>query len=288
MFGSPALVDRLARREGAKGTRLPGLKRVISAGAPVKPDVLERLVPMLDADAIVATPYGATETLPVAIADHRTLLGDVRAKTAAGAGICVGRPAGGVRVEIVRIDDGPIERWSDALRVAPGEVGEIVVASPTVTPGYLHREEATRLAKIAGPRGETMHRMGDVGYLDDEGRLWYCGRKSHRVETPEGALFTEQVEAIFDAHPEVHRSALVGIPGPDGLASPVVCVEPEPGRGGNEPALVAGLRALGARHAHTRSIERFLVHRRPFPVDVRHNAKIFREKLAVWAKEQLR
>ena len=60
--------------------------------------------------------------------------------------------------------------------------------------------------------------MGDVGYLDDAGRFWYCGRKSQRVETTDGPLFTECVEAVLNTHPAVRRSALVGI-GPRGERS---------------------------------------------------------------------
>ena len=53
--------------------------------------------------------------------------------------------------------------------------------------------------------------MGDVGYFDEQGRLWYCGRKSHRVITNDDVLFTEQIEGIFNAHPLVYRTALVGV-----------------------------------------------------------------------------
>ena len=286
MFGSPALLDRVARIEGPRGVKLPSLRRVISAGAPVKASVLDRFVPMLVDGALVATPYGATEALPVAVIDHHEILGETRARTDDGAGVCIGRPVGEVRVEVIRLDDAPIERWSDSLRVLDGEVGEFVVASPSVTREYLGRQEATRLAKIAGPHGEVMHRMGDVGFRDEAGRLWYCGRKSHRVRAPWGVLFTEQVEALFDRHEAVRRCALVGIARADGAEDPVVVVEPEPDRTLGDDELVAALRALAEKHTKTRGIERFLVHRRPLPVDVRHNAKIFREKLAVWATEQ--
>jgi acyl-coenzyme A synthetase/AMP-(fatty) acid ligase len=124
--------------------------------------------------------------------------------------------------------------------------------------------------------------MGDVGYVDDRGRLWFCGRKAHRVTTANGTLYTIPCEAVFNAHPAVYRTALVGV-GPPGSQTPVLCVELEPAaRGTDRGRLTRELLELGAKHDHTRGITTVLYHP-AFPVDVRHNAKIFREKLAAWA-----
>jgi acyl-coenzyme A synthetase/AMP-(fatty) acid ligase len=195
-----------------------------------------------------------------------------------------------MRVEVIRITDEPIAAWDDDLRVADGTVGEFAVAGPVVTRGYFQRPVATRLAKIAAaaPDAPAMHRMGDVGYRDQLGRLWFCGRKAHRVMTPEGVLFTIPCEAVFNTHPEVIRTALVGV-GPAWKTRPVLCVEPLhwPLKRKTRLRLTKELLALGAEHAHTRSIQHVLF-RGSFPVDIRHNAKIFREKLAAWAARRLR
>jgi acyl-CoA synthetase (AMP-forming)/AMP-acid ligase II len=128
--------------------------------------------------------------------------------------------------------------------------------------------------------------MGDLGYFDEQGRLWFCGRKSHRVETAAGPLYTEQVEPVFNTHSEVRRTALVGV-GAAGSQTPVLCVELEAGVPARDwPRIERELREFGAAHPHTAKIGRFLRHR-GFPVDIRHNAKIGREKLAVWASGQL-
>ena len=128
--------------------------------------------------------------------------------------------------------------------------------------------------------------MGDLGYLDDRGRLWFCGRKAHRVTTPAGSLDTIPVEAVFNTHPAVARTALVGV-GPPGKQTPVLCVELEPAaRGTDRTTLTKELLAIGAKHEHTRGIASVLYHP-SFPVDVRHNAKIFREKLAAWAARRV-
>lgn len=285
MFGSPALINRVGRFGSDNGIKLPTLKRVISAGAPVPAAVLERFSQMLSPGVEIFTPYGATESLPVCSIGSAEILGETRAVTDQGGGVCIGRPVAGIRVEVIRISDQPIAAWSDELRVSEGEVGEIVVQGPQVTHGYFQRPEADRLSKIVDPSGGFFHRMGDLGRRDTQGRLWFCGRKSHRVETADGPLFTIPVEAIFNTHPAVFRSALVGI-GPQGSQRPVICIEAEPGSAVPHDQLRSELLALGARYPHTATISAILFHP-AFPVDIRHNAKIFREKLAVWAAEQL-
>ncbi|NLA69275.1 MAG: AMP-binding protein [Gammaproteobacteria bacterium] len=281
LFGSPALMRVLADF----GRPLPSVTRVTSAGAPVPADVVARMRDLLPADAQFWTPYGATECLPVAVVEGRELV-TLRERTAAGAGTCVGRPVPPNEVRIIGITDDAIPEWSDALLVKPGQVGEITVAGPTATDAYFNRESQTRLAKIR-EGGRTVHRMGDLGYFDAEGRLWFCGRKSQRVVTRDRTLCTEQVEPVFDAHPEVRRTALVGI-GDRGAQRPLLCVELRPGIAKGERARIAAeLRRLGEGLVHTAHVAGFAFHP-AFPVDIRHNAKIGREKLAVWAARELR
>ena len=269
---------------------MPTLKRITSAGAPVSATILEQLAALLDPPAQIHTPYGATEALPVASIGSDEILGETRRLTDSGKGVCVGRPVPGIEARIIQIRDDPIATWSDDLLVPIGEIGEIVVCGPIVTREYFNRPEATRLAKIADlPRNRFFHRMGDVGYLDDQGRLWFCGRKSHRVILADETLFTIPCEAIFNTHPAVARTALVGV-NRRGQMTPVICVEASspPGdcRLPERKRLKGELLERGAAFAHTRKIQTILFHR-SFPVDIRHNAKIFREKLAVWASRRL-
>ncbi|MFQ5654393.1 MAG: fatty acid CoA ligase family protein, partial [Planctomycetota bacterium] len=288
LFGSPALIDTVGRHGAARGVRLPTLRRVLSAGAPVPPRALERFTQMLSPGVEIFTPYGATEALPVASIGSAEILGETARGTAEGKGVCVGRPVEGIDVAVIGISDDPIERWSEDLRVGAGETGEIVVRGPVVTRAYHERPRATALAKIIDTGGESLwHRMGDLGRIDEQGRLWFSGRKSQRVITSERTLFTIPVEGVFNAHPAVRRSALVGI-GAAGAARPVLCVERErEARRADREKLTAELLQLGAAHGHTRAIDTVLYHD-DFPVDIRHNAKIFREKLAAWAARRLR
>jgi len=280
-FGSPALLHRVGSYGAEKGVKLPTLKRVISAGAPVQPIVLERFATMLPEGTEIHTPYGATEALPVSSIGSRTILGETAAGTHEGRGVCVGHPVAHMEVRVIGISDAPIAAWSDALEVPAGTVGEFTVKGPVVTRSYHGRDEATRLAKIEDAGGGFWHRMGDVGYLDEQGRLWFCGRKAHRVELEDRTLFTVQCEGVFNAHADVYRTALVGVQRA-GQTRPVLCVELAPGRGADERRVEKDLRAMAGEREFTRPIETFLFHD-DFPVDIRHNAKIFREKLAVWA-----
>jgi olefin beta-lactone synthetase len=215
------------------------------------------------------------------------VLGETRHATDQGKGVCVGRPVAGIDARIIQIHDAPIPTWSDDLLVPDGEIGEIVVAGPVVTRTYYHRPSATSLGKIADPARQTFfHRMGDLGYRDDQGRLWFCGRKSHRVILDEETLFTIPCESIFNAHPEVARSALVGVKR-NGQIVPLICVEPLRWmRRSERKRLARELLERGAAFPHTWRIKTILFHR-SFPVDIRHNAKIFREKLAVWASRRM-
>ncbi len=296
-FGSPAVIRKLAHHHSPH--TLSTLRRVISAGAPARPDDLEAFkYSYLPDDVQIYTPYGATEALPVASIGSEEILNETRHLTELGHGVCVGRPFAGMTVRIIRISDEPIAEWDDSLCVPDGEVGEIVVRGPVVTKQYFHRDAATKLAKIHDSKtGETLHRMGDVGYFDDRGRLWFCGRKSHRVVTPQGTLFTDMVEPIFSSVRGVARTALVGV-NRNGATHPVLCIETFGRRQNltqkvesiNRPKieeLDANLRRRAALFIKTRSIQTILFFPKLFPVDVRHNSKIFREKLAVWADKQL-
>jgi acyl-CoA synthetase (AMP-forming)/AMP-acid ligase II len=191
----------------------------------------------------------------------------------------------------VRVLDGPITAMQQDLLVPAGEVGEVVVRSGVVSPAYFHRPDADRLAKIPDEDG-AWHRMGDLGRLDDEGRLWFCGRKADRIEAKEGALYTTCVEPAFEAHPEVARAAVVGV-GARPRQRPVLVVEPAAGRfprtASARADLTEALRVLGDLHAKkTGSVPvRDVLFHRALPLDVRHNAKILRHELVAWAARRV-
>lgn len=289
MFGSPALLNTVSRYAEKNNRKVSTLRRVISAGAPMQAPILRRMKAMLPEGALIHPPYGATECLPVSTMTGDEILADTWSKTQQGLGACIGRPLSTVDVRIIAITDTPIGTMADATVLPTGQVGEICVRAPTATREYYNDPENTAKAKIAD--GETFwHRMGDVGYLDEGGRIWFCGRKSHRVLCGETTMFTIPCEGVFNAVPGVFRTALVGVPDGRGGLEPALCVEMERKAPGDLEAtfrdVLPALRARGAEFTHTRAIQHFLPHP-GFPVDIRHNAKIGREKLAVWATKKL-
>jgi acyl-CoA synthetase (AMP-forming)/AMP-acid ligase II len=282
-FGSPAIWNVVSRYCQANKITLSSLKKVLMAGAPVSGELLERTLAILSPGAEIHTPYGATESLPIASISAQEILAETWKMTRVGKGVCVGMPLPHIEIRIIKILDEPISKWDAGIQLPPHEIGEIAVKGPVVTSGYDNNDQENKLAKITDVNG-FWHRMGDVGYFDDKGRLWFCGRKGHRVITKSGTMFTICCEALFNEHPDVYRSALVGI-GPKKHKIPVILVELY-SKNVDKKVLIADLERIAGESSLTSSIKHFLIHP-GFPVDIRHNAKIFREQLAVFAEKKL-
>jgi len=288
MFASPALLDVMGRYAYKKGILLPSLKRVISAGAPARAHSLHRFTTILNSGIEILTSYGATEALPVSILGSRELLVDTVNRTEKGSGVCVGYPVPRMTVRIIRLTDDPLPDFSSELLLKTGQIGEIVVSGDVVSSEYFSLPQATELAKMRCTKtGKIYHRMGDLGYFDDLNRLWMCGRKNHRVITESEVLYTIPCERIFDVHPDIKRTALVGIPSEHQVYQhPVLCVELKEGVAPHRHAEIRQqLLEIALWNQQTKNIHTIRFHPK-FPVDVRHNAKIFREKLATWAMEE--
>ena len=279
-FGSPAIWGKVADHCEARGLKLPDLRRLLIAGAPVSGELLTKLR-VVAPNCVTHTPYGATECLPVTTITADELLGEARQNALRGQGTCVGRPVSGVEIRVIRETDGPITALAEARPCAPGEIGEIIATGPSVTREYDGLPEATRLAKIADGN-RVWHRMGDLGALDAEGRLFFFGRRVEKVRTAEGELPTESVEPAFRQHPQVFRCALIGL-GAAPHQTPALVVEPRTGAFPADEAararFVAELRDL-ARINPPADRVKHIVFQRALPVDVRHNAKIHRLQLA--------
>jgi acyl-CoA synthetase (AMP-forming)/AMP-acid ligase II len=278
VFGSPALLRVLSGYAKGRGIKLGSVRRVISAGAAVPIETVRDMQAALPAGARVFTPYGATECLPVTSISGDELDQGVAAHTDGGDGICVGRPVAPNRVSIMPVRDAAEDYLRESELLPSGVSGEIIVHGPTTTDAYWQRDAQTRLAKTTDDHGRLWHRMGDIGYLDSDGRLWYCGRKSQRVEVGGLVLYPDQVEAYFNTHPAVLRTALVGAGG-----KAVLCVETLSRVNLRSAKPIRDeLLAMARRHTQFRVIDSVLFHR-GFPVDIRHNSKIGRERLARWA-----
>ncbi len=283
-FGSPALWNTVVRwcHQHNLQRPFPTLRRVLSAGAPVPAETLKELRELVNPDANIQTPYGATEALPIASIESREVIAETGPAAAKGKGVCVGTPFESVQWKVIEIDDGPIKSIDQIKELKQGKIGELMVTGPMVTKEYVIRSEQNALHKVAdGDR--IWHRMGDVGYLDERGRFWFCGRKAHRVVCGDRTMFTIPCEAVFNSHPSVYRSALV----PRGQRpnqTPVILVETHPEQQPQSEQETIALRDqlldLASRNPLTMRIKEIIVRSQPLPVDIRHNSKIFREQLA--------
>lgn len=271
-FGSPRLWTKIVDYCEAQHLQFPSIKRLFLAGAPVHPTLLQRAQALVP-NGQVLTPYGATEALPIAYISATEVIQNTYQRTIQGHGTCVGYPMPNIQVRIIPITQSAFEVLPESLPI--GTIGEITVTAPYISQSYLNDPEATQKAKVRDASGRIWHRMGDAGYMDTEGRLWFCGRKIERVVTDTQTFYTDCCETIFNTHPRVFRTALIAYKTKNGI-QPAIVVELKPGIAKSElPFIFKELRTLAKQHSVTESIRHFGYYP-VFPVDVRHNAKIHR------------
>ncbi len=261
--GSPAIWERVGRYCLKNNIQLGSVKYIVMFGAPVETEIHQMFRKILT-KGDTYTPYGATECLPVSLVSGKEIL--VRP----GFGTCIGRPVPGAEIKIIKTTDIPETELSELPRES---VGEILVAGPMVTPSYFEMPDETRKAKILA-NGKLWHRMGDNGRIDHEGRLWFLGRKSHRIMLKDRILESLQVEAIFNQHPEVKRSALISFHEAPGLV-----IERHDGNINMSSGFLSELIKLGQTNQNAALVKDFWLSS-AFPVDVRHNIKIDRLALS--------
>jgi len=285
-FGSPAVWARVAPWLAARGERLEGLRRILVAGAPIEPALVESLARVAP-QATTTTPYGATEALPVATIDGAEILA-TRAQAEGGAGTCVGRAAPGIEIAVVEPRAGTLARFDAARVLSRGELGEILVRGRQATRSYSAAPEAELRSKVHD-EGGTWHRIGDLGWIDEQDRLWFCGRVAHALSTRAGLVPCLPHQLRARRHPAVRRAALVGV-GPSGAEEPVLVLQPrdqqvrraEAGREVLAACASSGGHAVAPWPAPVR-----VLWKDEFPLDARHEAKIRNEDLQAWARKEL-
>jgi acyl-CoA synthetase (AMP-forming)/AMP-acid ligase II len=287
LAGSPAIWEKVGEYCLKNNIQLPSVKYLVMFGAPVSLKIHQAFSKILP-NGTTYTPYGATESLPVSNISGKEVLSQTANLTLKGKGTCVGFPVEGTEVLIYEDSEIPEVCLDPAKIKKTFEVGEILVKGKIATKEYYEMPEQTKLHKIYDKDG-FWHRIGDLGYLDHDGRLWFYGRKSHKIITSKGPLYPIPVEAIFNQHPLIKRTALVGL-GQSGAQIPAVVIE----RADHFMSLTTEsqkkfkneLLLLGEKFTHTKDINHFFLFDY-FPVDVRHNIKIDRLKLKLWADTHL-
>ncbi|MFC6767671.1 acyl-CoA synthetase [Natrinema soli] len=166
--------------------------RVVSAGGErVTPDMLEWAEERFDAFGTLG--YGQTECYSVGYPP----LGDERAEKLGA----LGKPLPGCEVTI--LDD-------DGNELPAGEAGELAVATddnPTMSLEYFDRPAETEAV-----REGRWHRTGDSARIDDDGYVWYLGRRDDMIISSGYRISPAEVESSLNAHPAVKEAAVVGVP----------------------------------------------------------------------------
>ena len=278
IFSSPAALRSVLTTaealSSAQRTAFGGIRLVMSAGAPVPLGLLRSLGALLPA-AEIHTPYGMTEALPVTDIS----LPEIEA-AGPGNGVCVGRPLPGVDVTVSELSslgaaDGP-------LTAEAGSCGEVCVRADHLKDRY----DALWAVQWSSSRNDGWHRTGDVGHLDEQGRLWIEGRLEHVISTANGVVTPVGVEQKAEALDAVGAAAVVGV-GPVGVQQVVVVVVPEGVRRPRWSSPVAAQPLLDdVRRAADVEIAAVLVVPE-LPVDIRHASKVDRRKVQQWAGEVL-
>jgi acyl-coenzyme A synthetase/AMP-(fatty) acid ligase/pimeloyl-ACP methyl ester carboxylesterase len=271
VFASPAALRNVIATAGDLTEQhreaLARVRMVLSAGAPVPSSVLRSVAEIMPS-AEAHTPYGMTEVLPVS---DITPAGIEAA--GAGNGVCVGLPLAEVTVAISPLDD--LGAAVGPLTTTPHVSGEVCIQAAHVKDTY----DKLWVTQHASEQPLTWHRSGDVGHLDDDGRLWIEGRMIHIITTADGPVTPVGIERDVEAVEGIAHAAAVGV-GPQGTQQIVVVVVPEPAPKRPDLAPVA----LTDRVRSAVGVGIAAVFAVPaLPVDKRHNSKIDRTRVASWA-----
>ncbi|MEO8330296.1 MAG: alpha/beta fold hydrolase, partial [Candidatus Nanopelagicales bacterium] len=269
VFAAPAALRNVVQTARSLRHRereaLAGVRLLLTAGAPVSSELL-RSAATLMGGCEAHMPYGMTEAMPLCDA---TL--DEVEDTGRGNGVLVGRPLRGVQIAVSPLSsDGEAE---GALTDEVDVTGEICARAPHVKDRY----DQLWSVEQESARDIGWHRTGDVGHVDESGRLWVEGRLVHVITTANGAITPVGIERAVEQVPEVALAAAVGV-GPAGNQVVVLAVEAPTIHPGSAPlSLIDAVRSKVATDVAAVLVVRSL------PVDIRHNSKIDRAKVAAWA-----
>jgi acyl-coenzyme A synthetase/AMP-(fatty) acid ligase len=261
LHGPPAFLWPVLERARRRGAR-PGLRRIVASGGPVSVDLCRAVrATFPEAEGILG--YGSTEAEPVALCHMAELVaaadnGEVRP----GAGLLVGWPVDDIDIRILALDERGRSTDRPVSADEPGRWGEIAFSGPHVLPRFFQNPAADAAARVRDEHGDFL-RSGDIGRIDELGRVWLGGRVADVVRHRGRLVHTYEVEPVLDALAGVHRSAL--LEGPRGAE---VFIDTA-GAGPVPPAVADALNRMGLGDVYVHGPV-------TIPVDGRHHSKVDR------------
>ena len=238
----PTMVNQILALPELKSYDLSSLKSMMTAGSPVAPEQVKRIMQELRCDYCQF--YGLTETSPFltvgTIKDH---LKDLPADRLLEVKSRTGRAFLAVEVKVVRTDGTPVSHDDT-------EVGEIVARGPNVTKGYWKQPETTAQAIRDG-----WFHTGDLAVIDSEGYINIVDRQKDMIITGGENVYSTEVEYVLYEHPSVLECAVFGIPDEKWGEIVKAVVVLKPGHKASEEDLVSHSRSKLAGYKTPRSID---------------------------------
>jgi fatty-acyl-CoA synthase len=230
--GAPALYRAMAEHPDFAAADLSRLRQAFVGTAPVPVALLEA---WRRKGVALRQSYGLTETGPLVL--------NLEAADAARKAGSAGKPVLHAEVRVVADAEGRRD-------AAAGEVGELWVRGPAVTPGYWNRPEATRAAFAEGG----WLRSGDAVRVDEEGFFFVVDRWKDMFISGGENVYPAEVENVLYRHPAVAEAAVIGVPDERWGEVGRAVVVPRPGAAPTEAELLAHCAASLARYKVPRSV----------------------------------
>jgi acyl-CoA synthetase (AMP-forming)/AMP-acid ligase II len=206
---SPSIFVNIAEYCRKNQITLSNLRRVVTGGAPISKDNVKDFKAIAPAIQIVVL-YGSTEVEPIAHIEANEMLCD----EAKQEGVNVGRISEDLDYKFIKIWRKDVKLgamgWQE-WEVEKGKAGELVVSGAHVCENYYNNLEAFKSTKIKEADGKIWHRTGDVGVLDERGRLWLVGRVHNTIVRANEYLFPVYAEILLKRLDFVRQAAFLGM-----------------------------------------------------------------------------
>lgn len=215
--GVPSIINFMLQEYEKGGYELRSLRRVAYGGAAMPAEIIERIAqtwPWLEQAQI----YGLTESGPTGSV---LAPGDVMRKIGS-----VGRAMPGCRIRVLNDDGSEVAR--------SGVAGEVAIAGPAIAKGYYKDPNATKAAFA-----DDEVRTGDVGFLDEDGFLYFTDRKKDMINRGGLKIASVKVESVLYRHPDVREAAVIAVPHADLGEDVAACIVVRDGAALTASALAA-------------------------------------------------
>lgn len=226
-FGVPSIYLFISQVPGFDQADLSHVHSWGGGGAPMPTALIERYAAR---DIVIQMGFGMTETSPtVFLCDKRRAL----TKPAS-----VGKPLMHTRVRVVD------EQFHD---VAPGDIGELLISGPNITPGYWKRPDANETSFTIDEHGIRWLHSGDAATVDEEGAIFVVDRYKDMYISGGENVYPAEVEQVLFRVPGVADAAVIGVPDERWGESGLACLVVEPGAALDEAAILDYCRTQLAR-----------------------------------------